>query len=99
MMLEHIRQDQAKPALPEALRQCLQLNKRKYRTAESIPLRGWVPSHSCALQTQVIVECYLLQAGLSQAVEVVMVIAAGRGAVEGVIPQIRLERKQFITRA
>jgi hypothetical protein len=45
------------------------------------------------------VECYLLQAGLSQAAEVVMVIAAGRGAVEGVIPQIRFERKQFITRA
>jgi len=37
--------------------------------------------------------------GLPQAAEVVMVIAAGRGAVGGVIPQIRFGREHYIKRA
>jgi nitroreductase len=37
--------------------------------------------------------------GLPQAAEVVMVIAAGRGAVGGVIPQIRFGREHYIERA
>lgn len=36
--------------------------------------------------------------GLPQAAEVVMVIAAGRGAVGGVIPQIRFAREHYIQR-
>jgi hypothetical protein len=36
---------------------------------------------------------------LPQAAEVVMVIAAGRGAVGGVIPQIRFGREHYIKRA
>ena len=37
--------------------------------------------------------------GLPKAAEVVMVIAAGRGAVDGVIPQIRFGRAHYIQRA
>lgn len=37
--------------------------------------------------------------GLPQAAEIVMVIAAGRGAEGGVIPQIRFDREHYITRA
>jgi nitroreductase len=37
--------------------------------------------------------------GLPQAAEVVMVIAAGRGAVGGVLPQIRFGREHYIQRA
>jgi nitroreductase len=37
--------------------------------------------------------------GLPRVAEVVMVIAAGRGAEGGVIPQIRFDREHYITRA
>jgi nitroreductase len=150
-MLERIRQAQADPALPVALREFLPLFERKYRLQipllfEDGPLhilapikrmlmwgvawikptmRGPFGRHEQALwavkTAALTCENFMLALtahgfdscpmegfdeprvkrllGLPQAVEVVMVIAAGRGAVGGVIPQIRFGREHYIQRA
>jgi nitroreductase len=149
-MLEHIKRENADPALPAALREFLPLFERKYRLQipflfEDGPLhilapikrllmwghawfkptmRGPFGRHEQALwavkTAALACENFMLALTahgfdscpmegfdeprvkrllrLPRAAEVVMVIAAGRGAAGGVIPQIRFAREHYIQR-